>query len=107
MAGKADYVSLVSASGCYIGGPIYVNPGKLALVYGRFDAKLYIPFLLTLRGGLQIFRVRKRPASVSGFEVSSSDNTISYPIFKSSIRKTSAAAVTATQAVTGRNLSIR
>ena len=31
---KADYVSLVSASGCYIGGPIYVNPGILALVYG-------------------------------------------------------------------------
>ena len=31
---KADYVSLVSASGCYIGGPIYVNPGELALVYG-------------------------------------------------------------------------
>ena len=24
----------MSASGCYIGGPIYVNPGILALVYG-------------------------------------------------------------------------
>ena len=34
MAGKADSVSSVSASACHIGGPIYVNPGELALVYG-------------------------------------------------------------------------
>ena len=34
MAGEADNVSSVSASACHIGGPIYVNPGELALVYG-------------------------------------------------------------------------
>ena len=33
MAGEADNVSFVSASACHIGGPIYVNPGELALVY--------------------------------------------------------------------------
>ena len=35
MAVKADNVSSVSASACHIGGPIYVNPGELALVYGN------------------------------------------------------------------------
>ena len=35
-AGEADSVSSVSAaSACHIGGPIGVNPGELALVYGR------------------------------------------------------------------------
>ena len=34
VAGKADNVSSMSASACHIGGPIYVNPGELALVYG-------------------------------------------------------------------------
>ena len=34
VAGKADIVSSVSASACHIGGPIDVNPGELALVYG-------------------------------------------------------------------------
>ena len=34
MAGEADSVSSVSASACHIGGPIGVNPGELALVYG-------------------------------------------------------------------------
>ena len=37
VAGEADNVSSVSASACHIGGPIYVNPGELALVYGRVD----------------------------------------------------------------------
>ena len=34
VAGKADNVSSVSASACHIDGPIGVNPGELALVYG-------------------------------------------------------------------------
>ena len=34
VAGEADNVSSVSASACHVGGPIYVNPGELALVYG-------------------------------------------------------------------------
>ena len=34
VADKADIVSSVSASACYIGGPIGVNPGDLALVHG-------------------------------------------------------------------------
>ena len=34
VADKADMVSSVSASACHIGGPIGVNPGELALVYG-------------------------------------------------------------------------
>ena len=34
VAGEADSVSSVSASACHIGGPIGVNPGELALVYG-------------------------------------------------------------------------
>ena len=37
VAGEADIVSSVSASACHIGGPIGVNPGELALVYGNFD----------------------------------------------------------------------
>ena len=37
MAGKADKVSSVLASACHVGGPIYVNPGELALVYGTLD----------------------------------------------------------------------
>ena len=37
VAGKADIVSSVSASACHIGGPIGVNPGKLALVYGKYS----------------------------------------------------------------------
>ena len=41
MAGEADNVSSVSASACHIGGPIYVNPGELALVYGIFFADLF------------------------------------------------------------------
>ena len=35
MADEADNVSSVSPSACHIGGPIYVNPGELALVYGN------------------------------------------------------------------------
>ena len=38
VAGEADCVSSVSASVCHIGGPIYVNPGELALVYGMHYA---------------------------------------------------------------------
>ena len=34
VAGEADIVSSVSASACHRGGPIGVNPGELALVYG-------------------------------------------------------------------------
>ena len=34
VSGDAGNVSSVSASACYIGGPIGVNPGELALVYG-------------------------------------------------------------------------
>ena len=34
VAGEADIVSSVSASPFHIGGPIGVNPGELALVYG-------------------------------------------------------------------------
>ena len=34
MASEADNVIFVSASACHIGGPIYVNPGELALAYG-------------------------------------------------------------------------
>ena len=34
VAGEADSVSSVSASACHSDGPIGVNPGKLALVYG-------------------------------------------------------------------------
>ena len=36
VAREADIVSSVSASACHIGGPIGVNPGELALVYGKF-----------------------------------------------------------------------
>ena len=40
VAGEADIVSSVSASACHLGGPIGVNPGELALVYGMyFDLK--------------------------------------------------------------------
>ena len=39
VAGKADSVSSVLASACHIGGPIGVNPGELALVYGNADKK--------------------------------------------------------------------
>ena len=35
VADKADIVSSVSASACHTGGPIYVNPGELELVYGK------------------------------------------------------------------------
>ena len=34
VAGEAGSVSSVSALACHIGGPIYVNPGEIALVYG-------------------------------------------------------------------------
>ena len=34
VAGEAYIVNCVSASACNIGGPIAVNPGELALVYG-------------------------------------------------------------------------
>ena len=34
VAGDADIVSSASASARHIGGPIGVNPGELALVYG-------------------------------------------------------------------------
>ena len=36
VAGEADSVSSVSASASNIGGPIGVNPGELALVYGKW-----------------------------------------------------------------------
>ena len=40
VTGEADSVSSMSASACHIGGPIGVNPGELALVYGMyFDLK--------------------------------------------------------------------
>ena len=35
VAGEADSVSSLSASACHIGGPIGVNPGESALVYGK------------------------------------------------------------------------
>ena len=35
VAGEADSVRSVSSSACHIGGPIAVNPGELALVYGK------------------------------------------------------------------------
>ena len=41
-AGEADNVSSVSASASHIGGPIYVNPGKLALVYGTKMSKNWL-----------------------------------------------------------------
>ena len=46
VAGEADSVSSVSASACHIGGPIYVNPGELALVYGicKPNCKVVIPW---------------------------------------------------------------
>ena len=39
MVGEADSVRSVSPSACDSSGPIYVNPGELALlVYGRYSA---------------------------------------------------------------------
>ena len=51
VAGKVDIVSSVSASACHIGGPIDVNPGELALVYGRVNAKKWIS---ELKRGLEL-----------------------------------------------------
>ena len=34
VAGEADIVSSVTTLACHIGGPIGVNPGEWALVYG-------------------------------------------------------------------------
>ena len=45
VAGEADNVSSVSASACHIGGPIDVNPGELALVYGTDFANALNLFL--------------------------------------------------------------
>ena len=41
VAGEEDNVSSVSASACHIDGPIYVNPGELALVYGNLASRKY------------------------------------------------------------------
>ena len=44
VAAEEDSVKSVSASACHIGGPIYVNPGELALVYGSKYALLLDKF---------------------------------------------------------------
>ena len=44
VAGEADIVSSVSASACHIGGPIGVNPGELALVYGTIMILYFVHF---------------------------------------------------------------
>ena len=49
MAGEAHNVNSVSASACH-GGPIYVNPGELALVYGIHNA-IYKEKYITPIGG--------------------------------------------------------
>ena len=42
--GEADIVSSVSASACHIGGPIDVNPGELALVYGKYKSSNFVSY---------------------------------------------------------------
>ena len=69
VVGKADNVCSMLASACHIGGPIYVNPGELALVYGiiflkKIAAKLNLvsakgknlpfPFILEPLGTLRL-----------------------------------------------------
>ena len=39
----------MSASACHIGGPIYVNPGELALVYGTLEETPLLQFIGTIR----------------------------------------------------------
>ena len=48
MAGEAEYVRSVSASAYHIGGPIYVNPVELALVYGKSIMEIENCILATL-----------------------------------------------------------
>ena len=47
VASKADSVNAVSASACHVSGPIYINLGELALVYGISDWTSKTEVLLT------------------------------------------------------------